>query len=76
MNHHEFVHEMAMIHAAMKRVLCKLPEGKYKKERQELLSVKRQIFVMLVILIVIVSLMAMKILGVPAVAQLLKHFTG
>jgi hypothetical protein len=38
--------------------------------------VQRQIFVMLVILIVIVSLMAMKILGVPAVAQLLKHFTG
>jgi hypothetical protein len=43
MNHHEFVHEMAMIHAAMRRVLEKLPSGKYAKERQELLSVKRQI---------------------------------
>lgn len=43
MNHHEFVHEMAMIHAAMRRVLERLPEAKYKKERQELVAVKRQI---------------------------------
>lgn len=43
MNHHDFVHEMAMIHAAMRRVLEKLPTGRYAKERQELLSVKRQI---------------------------------
>ena len=42
MNHHEFVHEMAMIHAAMRRVLEKLPAS-YEKERAELLTVKRQI---------------------------------
>ena len=42
MNHHEFVHEMAMIHAAMRRVLERLPMT-YAKEREELLSVKRTI---------------------------------
>jgi hypothetical protein len=40
------------------------------------IAVQRQIFVMLVVLIIIVSLMAAKILGVPAVAELIKHFTG
>ncbi|OQA55936.1 MAG: hypothetical protein BWY42_01271 [Candidatus Omnitrophica bacterium ADurb.Bin277] len=43
MNHHKFLHEMAMIHAAVRRVLEKLPAGPYKKERQELLAVKIQI---------------------------------
>ena len=42
MNHHEFCHEMAMIHAAMSRVLEKLP-AIYEKERRELLSVKHKI---------------------------------
>jgi len=42
MNHHEFVHEMAMIHAAVRRVLGKLPEV-YAKERAELMSIKSKI---------------------------------
>lgn len=42
MNHHEFVHEMAMIHASIRKVLGKLPEA-YKAERSELLSIKSKI---------------------------------
>jgi hypothetical protein len=42
MNHHEFVHEMAMIHAAVRKVLAKLP-AVYKSERKELMSIKSKI---------------------------------
>lgn len=42
MNHHEFVHEMAMIHASIRKVLGKLPDA-YKNERQELQSIKSKI---------------------------------
>ena len=42
MNHHEFVHEMAMIHAAIRRVLGKLPQI-YAAERHELLAIKSKI---------------------------------
>ena len=41
-NHHEFVHEMAMIHAAVRRVLGKLPVV-YENERKELMSIKSKI---------------------------------
>ena len=42
MNHHEFVHEMAMIHAAMRKVLAKLP-AIYEAERKELKAIKSKI---------------------------------
>lgn len=42
MNHHEFIHEMAMIHASIRKVLGKLPDA-YKNERQELQSIKSKI---------------------------------
>ena len=42
MNHHEFVHEMAMIHAAVRKVLARLP-AVYEAERQELKSIKSKI---------------------------------
>ena len=42
MNHHEFVHEMAMIHAAIRKVLGKLPSV-YENERKELQSIKSKI---------------------------------
>ena len=42
MNHHEFVHEMAMIHASVRRVLGRLPDV-YAKERAELMSIKSKI---------------------------------
>jgi len=41
-NHHEFVHEMAMIHAAIRKVLGRLP-AVYENERQELQSIKSKI---------------------------------
>jgi hypothetical protein len=41
-NHHEFVHEMAMIHAAVRRILGKLPAA-YENERKELMSIKSKI---------------------------------
>ena len=42
MNHHEFVHEMAMIHASIRKVLGKLPQV-FEAERAELLSIKSKI---------------------------------
>lgn len=42
MNHHEFIHEMAMIHAAIRKVLSKLP-ATYEDERKELQSIKSKI---------------------------------
>jgi len=42
MNYHGFVHEMAMIHASIVRVLRWLPQTR-EKERKELIAVKKTI---------------------------------
>lgn len=43
MNNHEFLHEMAMIHASIRKVLKQLPIELFKKQREELISVKHTI---------------------------------